>query len=108
MGRTKENPSLIFPLDEKTDPGLLDEQIRIQLAKVGITKESDVDAVIAKAEKDYELRRKVDEVKAEIRRLMDIKKGGGKLMQVGYRKWKEVFYPPTSQFKGQSDGQNGD
>jgi len=92
--------SMVFFLPEKgalperqISSGQLDELIRSQLEKVGITKESDVQAVIEKAEIDYEYRIKVDEAKKELRRLMEIKANGGKLMSVGYRKWKQVFYP---------------
>jgi len=94
---TGENPSLIFFLPERGDrqvsAGQLDELIRSQLEKVGITKESDVQAVVAKAEEDYELRVKVEEAKKELRRLMDIRAKGGKLMSVGRGKWAQAFYP---------------
>jgi len=93
MGKTSKNPSLIFPLTRKLDASELDEQIRIQLEKLGITKESDVQAIFDKAETDYEYRIKVSEARREIRRLMKIRESGGKLMQVGNRKWKQVFYP---------------
>ena len=97
MGGTVENPSLMFYLPERegrqVSENQLDELIRAQLEKVGITKESDVQAVINKAEEDYELRVKVDEAKKELRRLMDIKLKGGKLMSVGHKKWRQAFYP---------------
>ena len=92
--------SMVFFLPEKgslperqIDSGQLDQLIRSQLEKVGITKESDVQAVIEKAEIDYEYRVKVEEAKKELRRLMEIKANGGKLMSKGYRKWKQAFYP---------------
>ena len=97
MEGTAENPGLVFFLPEKEGrqigSGQLDQLIRSQLEKVGITKESDVQAVVQKAEEDYEYRVKLEETKKELRRLMDIRAKGGKLMQVGHRKWKEVFYP---------------
>ena len=97
MGGTVENPSLMFYLPERegrqVSAGQLDELIRAQLEKVGITKESDVQDIINKAEEDYELRIKVEEVKKELRRLMDIRAKGGKLMSTGFRKWKQAFYP---------------
>ena len=91
MGMSRLNPSLLFPLDG-LDPSELDELIRAQLAKVGVTKESDVQAVIDKAEEDSEARIKLAEVRRELRRLMKMKEDGAKLMQVGFRKWKSAFY----------------
>ena len=106
MGGTLENPALLFFLPEKgvekerqIDSNQLDEQIRAQLQKVGITKEADVQAVIAKAEEDYEYRVKLEETKKELRRLMALRAEGKKLMQRGWRKWKEVSYRPI-QYKG--------
>lgn len=93
QGMNKSNPSLIFPLD-KTDQSELDELVRAQLAKLGITKESEVQAVIDKAETDSEARIKLAEVRKELRRLMDERKKGNKLMQVGFRKWSPAFYRP--------------
>ena len=96
MEGTVKNPSLIFFLPEKNgkqvDPSYLDELIRSQLEKVGITKESDVQAIVKKAELDYEFKIKVEEAKREVRRLMELRKQGAKLVQRGYRKWKEAFY----------------
>lgn len=91
MGMNKSNPSLLFPLD-KTERSELDELVRAQLAKLGITKESDVQAVIDKAETDSEARIKLAEVRKELRRLMAERKKGNKLMQVGFRKWKPAFF----------------
>ena len=93
MGQVSQNPSLLFPLTKSTDPGLLEEQVRVELEKVGITKESDVQAVLDKAEEDYELRIKVKEAQREIRRLMKLRAEGAKLMSAGNKKWKEVYYP---------------
>jgi len=99
MGGTPDNPALLFFLPEKgvekerqIDSSQLDEQIRAQLQKVGITKEADVQAVIDKAEQDYEYRVKLEETKKELRRLMALRAEGKKLMQVGFRKWREVNY----------------
>lgn len=64
------------------------------MQKQGISKESDVQAVIENAEAGYENRVKVEEARKELRRLMALKSGGAKLMQVGFRKWKQVFYRP--------------
>ena len=87
----------MFFLPEKNgkqvDPSYLDELIRAQLEKVGITKESDVQAIVEKAELDYEFKIKVEEAKREVRRLMELKKQGAKLMSSGFRKWKQVYYP---------------
>ena len=97
MDGTGENPGLIFFLPEgggqQVSKGQLDQLIRSQLEKVGITKESDVQGVVQKAEEDYEYRIKVEEAKKELRRLMKIKAEGGKLMSVGRGKWKQAFYP---------------
>lgn len=96
MEQNSRNPSLIFPLMRSTDPSELDEQIRAQLEKVGVTKESDVQAVLDKAEADYEYRIKVDEARKEIRRLLALRGEGKKLMSVGHKKWKEVNYRPVN------------
>ena len=93
MGQTEANPNLLFPLLRKTDPGQLDELVRAELEKQGISKESDVHSIVAKAEAEYEHRIKVGEARKDIRRLMAIREQGGKLMQVGNKKWKQVFYP---------------
>lgn len=92
QGMNKANPGLIFPLDG-VDRSELDELARALLQKQGITKEADVQAVIENAEADYEARIKVKEARRELRRLMALKAEGAKLMQVGFRKWKRVFYP---------------
>jgi len=99
MGGTLGDLSLLFFLpgkgvekERQIDSSQLDEQIRAQLQKVGITKEADVQAVIAKAEEDYEYRVKLEETKKELRRLMDLRAKGKKLMSVGFRKWREVNY----------------
>ena len=106
MGGTASNPSLLFFLPEKgvekerqIDSSQLDEQIRAQLEKVGITKESEVQAVINKAEEDYETRVKLEEVKQELRRLMALRAEGKKLMSSGYRKWRAANYRPISNQK---------
>ena len=96
MEGIEKSPGLVFFLPEtegrQIGSSQLDEMIRKQLELVGITKESDVQAVVEKAETDYETRIKVEEAKVELRRLMKIKAEGGKLMQVGHRKWKQAFY----------------
>lgn len=93
QGMSKSNPSMIFPLDY-TDRSELDELVRAQLEKLGITKESEVQAVVDKAETDSEMRIKVAEVRKELRRLMALRSEGAKLMQSGFRKWKQAFYRP--------------
>ncbi len=97
MGGAEKNLSLMFYLPEKEGRQIgtsqLDELIRSQLEKVGITRESDVQDIVDKAERDYELRIKVEETKKEIRRLMDIRAKGGKLMRTGDKKWGQTFYP---------------
>ncbi len=97
MEGTKAKPNLMFFLPENQKSQMsqfqLDQFVRSELEKQGITKEAEVNALIDKAEKSYESRRKVEEATAELKRLMTIKQGGGKLMQCGFRKWKQVFYP---------------
>ncbi len=92
MGGTVEKPGLLFWLP-KADPGHVEDLIRAQLARQGITNESEVHAIIERAEKEYEMRIKVAQAKKEARRLMGIRAAGGKLMSVGFRKWKQVFHP---------------
>ena len=93
MQTNKANPSLLFPL-YGLDRSELDDLARATLAKQGITDEAEVQAVVEKAETDYEERIKVDEAKKEVRRLMAEREKGNKLMQVGFRKWRPVFYRP--------------
>ena len=94
MGGTAEAPHLMFFLP-KMDNSQLDEYVRKELAEQGITDEATVNAIIAEAEKQYELRVKTRETEAMIRKFMDIKKEGGtkRLMQRGRGKWKETWYP---------------
>jgi len=93
MGQSAENPALLFPLTRKMEQSQLDELVRAELEKQGIRKESDVQAIVDSAEKDFEYRIKVGEARREVRRLMALKANGAKLMQVGRRKWKQVYYP---------------
>ena len=97
---TRGNPSLLFPLDS-VERSELDELIRAILAKQGVTDEAEIQAIMDKAEQSFEVRQKIYETRREVRRLLAIKKAGGKLMQVGYRKWKQVFYPSTIRLKGE-------
>lgn len=92
MGQTKKSPSIVIPF-YKIDRSELNDIVRLELAKQGITDETEVQAVIEEAEVQYEERVKVEEARVEIRRLMDIRKAGGKLMSVGHKKWKQAFYP---------------
>jgi hypothetical protein len=98
MKGNRDNPSLVFPLYE-IDPSELDELIRAILEKQGVTEESEVQAVIDQAEQDSEVRIKISESRAEVRRLMALKRKGAKLMQRGFRRWVEVFYSPLKEFK---------
>lgn len=91
LGGTKQNPNTIIPL-YRTERSELDELVRALLEKQGRTGE--VDKIIEQAELDYENRVKVDEARKELRRLMAIRASGGKLMQQGFRKWKQAFYRP--------------
>ena len=92
MGQTKESPSLVIPF-YKMERSELDDIVRLELAKQGITDESTVQAICDEAEEQYEQRRKVAEAQVELRRLMELKRQGAKLMLMGDGKWKEVFYP---------------
>jgi hypothetical protein len=91
MAGTKANPNLIFFLP-KSDPSQIDEHVHKLLEKQGLT-ESQMSAVIEKANIEYENRVRVEEASREFKRLMGLKAQGMSLMQVGFRKWKEVFYP---------------
>ena len=91
---SRANPSVVFPLDG-VERGELDELVRAILAKGGVTEEKEVQAIVEAAEQASEVRIKVAEAKAEVRRLMKLKEAGPKLIQVGFRKWKQVFYPAT-------------
>ena len=99
---TKANPSLMFFLPGM-DSHQLDQLVRSELGKQGISSESQVNAVIEKAESQYEHRRKVEEARVEIRRLMSLKKEGATLMQVGHRKWKTAFMPSVKRYLTQKE-----
>ena len=90
---------ILFPLD-KTGRSELDELIRAILAKQGVTNEAEIQASVERAEVDSEVRIKVAEARKEVRRLMALKAQGAKLMQMGFRKWKQAFYPAVRQFRG--------
>lgn len=92
LGQTRESPSLVVPF-YKMERSELDDIVRLELAKQGITDEATVQSVCDAAEEDYEKRRKVEEARQELRRLMAIRARGGKLMSVGHKKWAQVFYP---------------
>ncbi len=92
LGQTKDSPSLVIPF-YKMERSEIDEIVRAALEEQGITDESQVQAVIDEAETQYEQRRKEAEASKELRRLMEIKRQGGKLMSVGNKKWKQAFYP---------------
>lgn len=98
MKGTRDNPNLMFFLP-KTDRGQLDELVRAQLQKQGVTNEAEVQKIVDQAEREYEKRIKVIETEKELRRLMALRARGAKLMQVGFRKWKQVFFPAIKQFK---------
>ena len=89
--------NLIFPL-ESVEKGELDQLVRAILAKGGVTNEAEVQAVIERAELDYEVRVKVAEARAEVRRLLALRWQGLSLIQSGFRKWKEAFFPAVKTF----------
>jgi len=96
MEQNSQSPSLLFPLTKNLERSELDELIRNELDKLGITKESDVQAIVDKAETDYEERVKLDEARKELRRLMALKAEGKSLIQIGHKKWKEASFRPRS------------
>lgn len=96
LGQTKESPSLIVPF-YKMERSELDDIVRLELSKQGITDETKVQEVCDEAERQYEERRKTAEASREIRRLMEIRRNGGKLMSVGSKKWRQVFHPAIKQ-----------
>ena len=96
---TRANPTLLFPLDG-VERSQLDELIRAILAKQGVTEESEIQAIVERAEQDSEIRIKIAETKAKVRKLMAIRSAGGQLMQVGFRRWRQVWYPPVRRLKG--------
>jgi hypothetical protein len=95
---SRANPSLLFPLDG-LERGELDELIRAILAKQGVTDEREISQIIEKAEQDSEVRIKVTEARKEVRRLMKLRGQGLSLIQRGFRKWSECFYPARKIFK---------
>ena len=106
VARRKQRTGLLIPGSDKNHNVLfflpkmassqLDELIRKELETQGKTSEQEVNEVIAQAEIEYEFRVKTQEAIKELRRLMALRVQGLKLMQVGNKKWKEVFYPATT------------
>jgi hypothetical protein len=90
---TKAHPNLLFPL-ESVERNELHDLIRAILAKQGVTKESDVQEIVERAEIDSEVRVKIYEARQELHRLMKLRAGGMKLIQRGFRKWAPAFYRP--------------
>jgi len=103
LGQTKNSPSLVVPF-YKMERSELDDIVRLELSKQGITDETEVQTICDEAETQYEQRRKTHEASMELRRLMEIRAGGGKLMSVGHKKWVQVFHPAVKQFKEAKDG----
>ena len=77
---------------DKTDRGELDVLIRGILAKQGVTDEAEIQVIVELAELEMEQRIKIEDTRKEVRRLMEFRKRGLPLMQVGYRKWKPAWY----------------
>jgi hypothetical protein len=104
---TKANPSLMFFLPGM-DSHQLDQLVRSELSKQGVTEESAVNQAVEKAELEYERRRKTEEAQQEVKRLMKIKAEGGtkRLMQTGFRRWKEVYYPSAKQYMDKQEKKN--
>ena len=99
MQGTIANPALIVPLTKHLENNEIDELVRENLEKQGITSESEVKSVTDAAEAAYEQRVKVGESQWELRRLMGLRKEGKSLMQSGFRKWRETFYPAVSKIQ---------
>jgi hypothetical protein len=95
MGGTKDNPSLMF-FTPGASKGQVDEMVRKQLEKQGITNPSKINLILNQAEVDYEKRRKIIEAQTELKRLMELKRLGVKLMQRGFRKWVPASFRPKS------------
>lgn len=93
----KSNPGLLFPL-QSIEPGELDELIRAILTKQGITDEATIHAIIEKAEKDAEVRLKVSQARAKIRKIMAERAKGNKIMMNGHHNWQPVWYPALKRF----------
>ncbi len=89
---TNGQMNLAFILSPKVSRGHLDELVRKQLEQQGITKETDVQAAVDKAEKDYENRVKAAEVKKHCDDMLAIRAAGGKIMKVGDKRWAQVFH----------------
>ncbi len=98
LGNSPRSAAMVVPF-YKMDRSELDEIVRAHLETEGITDESHVQAVCDEAEVQYEQRRKTEEARKELRRLMEIRAKGGKLMRTRGEKWLQAFYPATKQFK---------
>lgn len=83
----------------QVDSSELDELIRANLERQGVTKESDVQSIVSKSEEKYEHDIKVVEASREVKRLLAIRAAGGKIMSVGQKKWRQVFHPAVKGFK---------
>lgn len=87
---TKANPSVIIPL-YKTERQELDDLVRAIAEKQG--QSSQVESLVEQAEEGYENRLKISEARKELRRLMELRRNGNSLMQVGFRKWRAAWFP---------------
>lgn len=107
MGGTKQNPSLMFFLPQgkgkQMGEGQLDQLIRSNLARQGITKESDVHTIVEKAELQYEQRIKMQESHQEAKRLMALRAAGARLISCGFRKWRQAFFPAVKRLEKGGD-----
>jgi len=90
---TKANPNVLFPL-EGVEKSELDELIRAILAKMGVTDEVEIQAIIAKAEADREVRMKIFEARQKLRKYMEMRRQGQRLIQNGFRNWVPAFFRP--------------
>ena len=94
---TRKKPWIIIPLNDKLERSELDELVRGQLEKQGVSSESAVHNMVEKAEQRYEQRIKTKESSERLNQYLEWRKQGLKLMQVAFRKWAPVFYRPKKE-----------
>ncbi len=88
--------NLLIPINLKSgkvavDDHELDDLVRTSLGKKGYT-EAQINAMIEKAEKNFEYFLKVEEAKKQLRQCREWKLKGNHLIQVGFRKWLPAFF----------------
>lgn len=91
LGQTKESPSLVVPF-YKMERSELDDIVRLELSKQGITDEAEIQAICDEAETQYEERRKVEEASKDLRKYMELRRQGFSLISKGHKKWAPVRF----------------